>query len=85
MSTSGETTPVRAASDGDIARDLSPAGIEDHVVTDAIESPADRDIVAVDDDGFRGMRIHPPDLAEHPRGFGIPSPSTRLQASHQTP
>ena len=37
MSTSGEPTPVRAASDGDIARDLSPAGIEDHVVTDAIE------------------------------------------------
>ena len=37
MSTSGEPTPVRAASDGDIARDLSPAGIEDQVVTDAIE------------------------------------------------
>ncbi len=37
MVTSGAATPERATSDGDIARDLSPAGIEDHVVTDAIE------------------------------------------------
>ncbi len=37
MAPSEAATPQRQTSDGDISSDLRPAGIEDHVVTDAID------------------------------------------------
>src|SRR5882724_2855088 len=49
----------------DLQRDLFQARHKP-LMADAVERPPDRDIVAVDQDDFRRMGVHPPDPAQRP-------------------